>query len=68
MKIPTFEKNDFQISTMCLRGKNCVQVAHKEGVIAIADSKNPQQKPLHFDKAEWSAFIAGIKNGEFDYP
>jgi hypothetical protein len=47
----------------------CVQVAHLEGgMVALRDSKDTS-KPAHvFDVDEWSAFISGVKAGEFDLP
>ncbi|MGW9029113.1 DUF397 domain-containing protein [Streptomyces sp. NPDC055722] len=45
----------------------CVQVAElPDGGRAVRDSKNPEG-PVHFyTRPEWVAFIAGVKNGEFD--
>jgi len=47
----------------------CVEVAHLAGgTVALRDSKDAS-KPAHvFDREEWSVFIAGVKNGEFDLP
>jgi Domain of unknown function (DUF397) len=47
----------------------CVEVAHlADGSVAVRDSKDAG-KPAHvFDGEEWSAFITGAKNGEFDLP
>jgi Domain of unknown function (DUF397) len=45
----------------------CVEVAHLSGgSVALRDSKDPGKAPHVFDRAEWAAFIAGAKNGEFD--
>jgi len=46
-----------------------VEVAHlASGGVAVRDSKDVS-KPAHvFDREEWSAFITGAKNGEFDLP
>ncbi len=45
----------------------CVEVAHlADGSVAIRDSKDVR-KPAHvFDRDEWSAFVTGVKNGDFD--
>ncbi len=46
-----------------------VTVANKssEGeVFVVRDSKNPERAPLVFTRAEWDAFVAGVKDGEFD--
>lgn len=46
---------------------NCVEVAvPKDGTIKVRDSKNPNGAILSFTKAEWDAFVGGIKQGEFD--
>jgi hypothetical protein len=45
----------------------CVEVAHLgDGSVAIRDSKDVRKAAHIFDRQEWSAFIAGVKNGEFD--
>lgn len=46
--------------------KLCVQIARKDGVVAVKDSKNPTAKPLMFSNQEWTAFINGAKQGLFD--
>jgi hypothetical protein len=44
----------------------CVEVAaNLQGIIAVRDSKNPAGAVLKFTPAEWSAFIGGVKDGEF---
>jgi hypothetical protein len=47
----------------------CVEVAHLPGgSVALRDSKD-KRKPAHvFGPEEWSAFITGVKSGEFDLP
>jgi hypothetical protein len=48
-------------------GGNCVEVAtNLPGVAAIRDSKNLDGPRLVFTHAEWEAFTAGVKGGEFD--
>jgi hypothetical protein len=45
----------------------CVEVAHlADGSVALRDSKDVRKAAHVFDRDEWSAFIAGVKNGEFD--
>jgi len=47
----------------------CVEVAHlARGSVAVRDSKNTHLPTYVFDREEWAAFIAGVKNGEFDLP
>ncbi|XVQ84166.1 DUF397 domain-containing protein [Microbispora siamensis] len=48
-------------------GNNCVEVAtNLPGLVAVRDSKDRSGPVLAFAPSEWSAFIAGVKNGEFD--
>lgn len=44
----------------------CVEVAHVGDVVGVRDSKAPEGCVLRFTRAEWSAFVAGVKDGEFD--
>jgi len=46
----------------------CVEVAVGTDAVALRDSKNPADAVLVFHHAEWSAFVAGITAGEFDFP
>jgi hypothetical protein len=46
---------------------NCVEVArNRPGIIAVRDSKDPRGPNLIFTPAEWEAFTAGVREGEFD--
>lgn len=49
-------------------GGNCVEVAvgTASGSRYVRDSKFPHDDLLEFTPSEWSAFIAGVKAGEFD--
>jgi Domain of unknown function (DUF397) len=48
-------------------GGDCVDVALKlPKVVAVRDSKNPDGSRLIFSHDEWSAFVAGVRAGEFD--
>jgi hypothetical protein len=45
----------------------CVEVAtNLPGVVAVRDTKNRDGGTLVFTDAEWAAFVAGAKDGEFD--
>ncbi|MGW4771490.1 DUF397 domain-containing protein [Nocardia sp. NPDC004278] len=47
--------------------KDCVEVAYLDGgIVGMRDSKNPTGPALVFTLAEWSAFTAGVRDGEFD--
>ncbi len=46
---------------------NCVEVADlHDGHRAVRDSKNPTGPALIFTPADWAAFTAGVRAGEFD--
>jgi hypothetical protein len=46
----------------------CVEVAPlPDGCFALRDTKDRTQAPHHFTSAEWAAFVAGVKVGEFDF-
>jgi hypothetical protein len=48
-------------------GGDCVEIAANiPGVIAMRDSKDPDGPKLVFTPAEWAAFVAGVRDGEFD--
>jgi hypothetical protein len=47
-------------------GGNCVEVARNlPHVVAVRDSKDPEGPKLVFAPAEWDAFTAGVRAGEF---
>lgn len=47
-------------------GGNCVEVAvWPGGRVALRDSKDPDGARLLFDRAEASAWLAGVKAGRF---
>lgn len=50
-------------------GGNCVEIAHLYGgQVAIRNSRHTSGPALLFTAAEWDAFLAGAKDGEFDRP
>jgi hypothetical protein len=50
-------------------GGNCVELAHLYGgQVAIRNSRHRSGPALLFTEAEWDAFLAGLKDGEFDRP
>jgi hypothetical protein len=58
---------EFRTSSFCNLG-NCVEVGRSpEGSVVVRDSKDPERRAsLVFTAEEWWAFVAGVKNGEFD--
>ena len=48
-------------------GANCVEVARTAlGNVAVRDSKDPRGPQLRFTLDEWTAFVSGIRSGEFE--
>jgi hypothetical protein len=57
------------ITARACNNSACVQVAHLPGgMVAVRDSKDTSKAPHVFDSGEWAAFVAGVKDGEFDLP
>jgi Domain of unknown function (DUF397) len=55
-------------STYSMGGGDCVQTALlPTGEVAVRDSKAPDKAVLVFTPGEWRAFVAGVKDQEFDY-
>jgi hypothetical protein len=55
----------WRVSSSC-QGGACIQVAQHGGMIAVGDSKHSDGPILTFDLAEFGAFIARIRRGDFD--
>ncbi len=45
---------------------NCVEVAILDDAVAVRDTKDRSGPVLVFTPAEWSAFVTGAKDGDFD--
>ncbi len=58
---------EYRISSFCSLGE-CVEVGQSpDGSVVVRDSKDPHRATsLVYSTAEWTAFVAGVKNGEFD--
>jgi hypothetical protein len=57
------------ITSRACNNSACVQVAHLPGgMVAVRDSKDTGKPPHVFDSEEWTAFVSGVKDGEFDLP
>ncbi len=53
-------------STYSANEVNCVEFAEGQDVHAVRDSKDPKGPALTCSRAQWSAFTAGVRAGEFD--
>ncbi len=48
-------------------GGDCVEVAvNLPGIVAVRDTKDRDGAALVFTHSEWEAFVAGVRDGEFD--
>jgi hypothetical protein len=57
----------WQKSSYSMGSGNCVETAPlADGWVAVRDSKHPDEAILRFTPSEWQAFVAGVKNSEFD--
>ncbi|MBO0830643.1 MAG: DUF397 domain-containing protein [Actinobacteria bacterium] len=46
---------------------NCVEIGElPDGGVAVRNSRDPNGPALVYTKAEMRAFLAGVRNGEFD--
>jgi hypothetical protein len=47
---------------------NCVEVdlRRPDGLVAVRHSRRPEAEVLLFNRDEWSAFVRGVQNHEFD--
>ncbi|MGR6922612.1 DUF397 domain-containing protein [[Actinomadura] parvosata] len=57
---------NFRKSTFSYGNSNCVEVAASADGVAVRDSKHQDGPVLRFTGPEWEAFLAGVRNGEFD--
>lgn len=57
----------FHKSTFSNPNGNCVEVATPhQGAVLVRDSKNQDGPVLAFTPDEWTAFLAGVRAGEFN--
>ena len=48
------------------QASTCVEVAQGDGRIAVRNSNDRDAGTVYFTRSEWAAFVAGVKDGEFD--
>jgi hypothetical protein len=54
-----------RVSSFCTGGA-CVGVVDGGETVEVVDTKNVGGARLRFTSDEWTAFLAGVKAGEFD--
>lgn len=66
MSTPDLTGVQYRTSSFCSVG-GCVEVGRlPNGRVALRDGKEPERAPLIFTAQEWAAFVAGVRQGEFD--
>ena len=53
-------------SASCPNNATCVEVMDDGYGMHVRGSNDPDNKALDFSYKEWKAFLAGVRNGEFD--
>ncbi len=58
--------HEYRKSSFSVDG-GCVEVRRlPDGTVSLRDSKDPSLPAHSFTPREWTAFLAGVRNGEFD--
>jgi predicted secreted Zn-dependent protease len=65
VKPPTVDELNWLVAQKC-NGGSCVRVATRGEDIVIGDTKNPGGPVLTYSRSEWTAFVDGIREGDFD--
>lgn len=53
-------------SSLSYANHNCVEVAVLDTAVLVRNSRDTDGPVLLVDRAEWVAFVTGVKEGEFD--
>ncbi|MBV9160799.1 MAG: DUF397 domain-containing protein [Pseudonocardiales bacterium] len=65
--MPDLRNTQWRTSSHSAGGNACVEVADlPDGHRAVRDSKDRSGPALTFTAAEWAAFTAGVRAGDFD--
>jgi Domain of unknown function (DUF397) len=62
---PDLSRAEWRKSAASTQG-DCAEVAFVAGSVLMRHSQSPSGPVLAFSPAEWAAFLAGVRNGEFD--
>ncbi|GAB1689421.1 DUF397 domain-containing protein [Krasilnikovia sp. M28-CT-15] len=61
-----YDSLPWKVSTRTGGSGNCVEVAITNDAIYVRDTKDRSKNPHVYTRAEWVAFVGGVKDGEFD--
>lgn len=67
----TFDGARWRMSSFCngnSTGDGCVEVAFLAHGVGLRDNKDLARPPHRYSADAWSAFLTGIRAGEFDRP
>jgi beta-glucanase (GH16 family) len=59
----TWQKSDDSTAA-----NNCLEARLHEGKVQVRNSKAPEASVTEFTQGEWTSFLVGAANGEFDLP
>jgi len=62
-----FDDARFIRSQLCFIRPWCVEVACKDGIVAVRNSSDEKRATVFFSIDEWRVFINGVKKGDFDF-
>ncbi len=60
------EFGEWRKSSFSGKQTNCLEFRTAPDGVEVRNSKRPEAGTIPFTASEWRAFIAGVKNGEFD--
>lgn len=55
----------WRVARRC-NGGECVRIAVNGDAIVLGDTKRPDGPVMFYSRAEWAAFVEGIRQGDFD--
>ena len=62
-------RSEWRKSSACAGNGDCLQVRfYGDGYVTLRDSARPDAEVHAVSPQAWAAFIAGVRNGEFDGP
>jgi Domain of unknown function (DUF397) len=66
----TVQQNEltWRKSTRSGAAGHCVEIAETSAAVLVRDSKDETGPVLTFGNPDWTRFVAGVRNGEFDHP
>ena len=60
------DEAEFRKSSFC-SGGNCVEVGLVNDDVLVRSSTTDNATQIRFSRAEWAAFVQGVRAGEFDF-